>query len=598
MASPRGSPPVTDRDAVTLRSSAPVAPDATALLAEYLLQAEIGPPPVLADYLALLPSPAAREHFVDLVDAAGFVARHLPLRLRPQLLLAGRYELIEAIGSGGMGQVWRAHDRKLDCEVAVKVLNVAAAAAVDLDRLVAREGRLLARLSHPGAVRVLDTGHDEEHRFVVMELVVGMSLDAVIDRLRERRRVSGRALRGSDVLGLVGPAGPGRTAVVAAGESWSRVAAMVVAELLRTLEAVHGVGVVHRDLKPGNVRLTGGGAPVVLDFGIGLHADRAPGTRTSELFGTAQYAAPEQWAGAAGVGAHTDVYQAGLVLYELLTLQRCFASTSPIETLRAVRDARYRRPRELDRGIDARLEACVLRALEVEPARRYASAAAFRADLEAFLAGQVPVAARAQARWSWQVRAFARRNRHQLALAGALLVGIAATALWRPPSGLDVEWVAAGAGQGLQLRLTVPENTRVSGFVRGRDRHGEMRCAPLAFGDQGDQLVLDLPAGQSEVPIRTIGDAGQLDDVEVSLCRPEGDGAEAKEFDLMLEGMQRNRRTIEQRDGEPLLEAEFRAQFGSGRGAAALAAPVESMFRAGTWSASGLQGRVVARPKP
>ncbi|MBL8728334.1 MAG: serine/threonine protein kinase [Planctomycetes bacterium] len=575
--------------AVSARTK-PLGPDVAALLADYLLAAEVGPVPVLTEFLARLPSAAERERFVGLIDEAAFAGRQLPLRLRPQRVLADRYELIEPIGSGGMGQVWRANDRRLDCDVAVKVLS-AAATTLDLDRLVAREGQLLARLSHPGVVRVVDTGHDGQQRFLVMELVGGMALDDVVDRLRERRHELARSLRGADVLALVGTAAVGRTAVLDGSESWSVAATKILIELLRTLEATHGVGVVHRDLKPGNVRLTGGGFPVLLDFGIGFRADRQQGPQTAELFGTAQYAAPEQWAGAAGVGMHTDVYQAGLVLYELLTLQRCFGGTSPIETMRAVRDASYQRPRELDRSIDPRLEACVLRAIEVDPARRYASAVACRSDLEAFLAGQIPSAAAATAKWSWRVRAGARRHRRSLSMAAAALVGAGALWLLRGEPAPGVQWAAAQT-----VTVDVPGPARMTGFLIGRNERGEVYCSSLRFGADVARAV---PAGRTAVDLQPVGDAQRFADIAVStLFADDGDADAQRRFAAVVQTMDRVRRAIEAREGEWLPEAEFRAHFLAGRGGAAVEVPVAALFADGAWTAHGLQGRVVARPSP
>ncbi len=570
----------------------PIGPDVAALLADYVLAAEVGPhQPVLAEYLARLPSITQRERFVDLIDEVAFAGRHLPLRLRPQLVLAERYELIEPIGAGGMGQVWRANDRRLDREVAVKVLSVAAAATVDLDRLVAREGQLLAKLSHPGVVRVQDTGQDEQHRFLVMELVGGMALDDVIDRLRERRGILGRPLLGADALALVGTAGIGRRAVLDGGESWSRAAAKILIELLRTLEATHGVGVVHRDLKPGNVRLTGGAFPVLLDFGIGFQADRLQGTQTAELFGTAQYAAPEQWAGAEGVGTHTDVYQAGLVLYELLTLQRCFGRSSPIETLRAVRDARYQRPRELDRSIDPRLEACVLRAIEVDPARRYPSAEAFRADLEAFLAGQIPAAAARGAKVSWRVRAFTRRHVRSLSMAAAALIGAGGLWLLRGEPRLTV---AVVDDHSVQVETSVA--ARLTGFLMGQDARGDIYCMPMRF-DNG--VVRDLPVGKTTVEV-DLGPAGkQFTAVRLSTCvELAGDAESQRTFRAMAETLEQARLAVERREGEWLPAPHLRAQFLAGRGAGAVDVPVEQLFTAGEWSRHGLQGRVVDLPRP
>ncbi|MBL9078208.1 MAG: serine/threonine protein kinase [Planctomycetes bacterium] len=577
---------MTDPDAATVRAEPPRDDRIGELLAEYLLAAEIGPRPELQEFLARLTGPADRERFVELLDQVAFAGRHLPLRLRPELVLADRYELIEPIGSGGMGQVWRAHDRTLDLHVAVKVLSVAAAAAVDLDRLVQREGKLLAKLSHPGVVRVLDIGHDEEHRFLVMELVPGVSLDGALDLLRERRRVLGRGLTAADVLALTGPPAPGRAAVLQGREPWAQTAAKVMIELLRTLEATHGTGVVHRDLKPGNVRWSGGGYPVLLDFGISLRADQEPGTRTSELFGTAVYAAPEQWRSAGEVGMHTDVYQAGLVLYELLTLERCFASSSPIETMRAVREARYRRPRELDPGIDPRLEACVLRAIEVEPTRRYASAAAFRDDLERYLAGEVPAAANASAKWSWHARAFVRRRRRPLALAAAALLGAAALWLAGGREPVAVRWVGDRT-----LTVEVAGAGRLAGFLAAIDANGDTWCAPLKFGDQ---LVRDVDAG--EVRLELGPEVERYRQVVAStFFAASGDPASQRELADVVPRLEQAQRSIDRHDGEWLPAPELKARFAAGRGTAASTLPVERLFVEGAWSANGMQVTVAAR---
>ncbi len=568
-----------------------------ALLASWVAASESGQTPRLAEFLARLPSQQQREQFVDLLDQLAFADRHMPLRLRPSLLLASRYELLESIGSGGMGQVWRALDRSLGREVAVKVLDLASAAALDLDHLVARESRLLARLSHPGIVRVHDVGRDGEHRFLVMDLVRGVALDDVVAAARRWRESNRTPYDVRDLLERTGPPAPGAAPLLRGGEPWSRAAVSVVVELLRTLEAAHAAGIVHRDIKPANVRLSGGAAPVLLDFGIGVATGSTPGALTAGLFGTAQYAAPEQWADVGAPGVPTDVYQTGLVLYELLTLRRCFSSSNPMETMRAVRTATYAKPRAIDPGIEPALEACVLRAMEVEPAQRYRSAADFRADLEAFLAGQVPRAAAATARLGQRVRAFVRRRRRLLSLAAAMLAG--AMALWalQPSPSPTVRWVTATSAS-----VTVGDPAMMAAFRIAYDANGACWCAPLRLDsgpEQPEQLSFGhaVPAGTTDVSLRDVADPTRYARSVVSTVLVDAaDERARRRFDAFVGAMEVARRTIADRDGEWLSEAEFRALFAPGRGSGAADVPIDRLFVTGAWQDGDLVGAVVAPP--
>ncbi len=580
----------------TTRSEPTPMPPATAieaLLAAYLLAAESGAAPRLQDYLVQLATLEQRDQFVDLLDQVAFAERHLPLRLEAQVVLSGRYELVEAIGSGGMGQVWKALDRKLGHHVAVKVLSLAATAALDVDHLVEREGKLLARLSHPGVVRIQDTGRDGEHRFLVMDLIGGDALDALIDRLLERRQQEARKLTAMDLLALVGPPPAGRDAVLVGNEAWPIAVTRIVIELLRTLEATHGVGIVHRDLKPGNVRIIGGGFPVLLDFGIGLATGVTPGRLTASMFGTVQYAAPEQWDGSERTGVHTDVYQAGVVLYELLTLQRCFRGETPIEMMRAVRDASYKKPRELDHDVAVGLEACVLRAMEVDPARRYRSAAEFRTDLERFLAGEIPHAAAPLATVSWRVRSFGRRHRRSLSLAAAALVGALGFWWMRGEPG-PVQWVAADT---VSVRLDEP--AMLLAFRIARDVGGACWCAPLRLDDsqQGPArgaFVRTLPAGTTKVSLHDVADRSRLPGTVSTILVDPADAVARRRFDSVVEAMKRAGRLVEDRNGEWLPEKEFRELFSPGRGSGASGVPVDRLFAVGEWQANGLRGCVIS----
>jgi hypothetical protein len=203
----------------------------------------------------------------------------------------------------------------------------------------------------------------------------------------------------------------------------------------RTLQAAHGRGVVHRDVKPGNILLRGDASPVVLDFGLAGSLDQADNVVTRGLVGSVAYVAPEQAVlGQVGNDPLTDVYQLGLVLYELLTLRRAFPDGSMTVLLERITRGDFTRPRALDPSIPADLEAICLKATELDPQRRYASARELGEDLARYLDGvEVPLAARGGAVGSLarRLRYFARRRR--MALMGAAALVLIGLAWWFAP---------------------------------------------------------------------------------------------------------------------------------------------------------------------
>jgi eukaryotic-like serine/threonine-protein kinase len=210
--------------------------------------------------------------------------------------LGGRYRMGAPLAAGGMGEVWVARDPLLDRPVAVKVLGGALAGDGRAAERLRREARAAARLDHPNIARVLDLGEHDGRPYLVMELLEGESLAGRIDR--------------------AGPTAPGE-------------AARVVAAVADALQAAHRAGVVHRDVKPGNVFLTAEGEVKVLDFGIASAAGEADLT-TGDLLGTAAYLAPERALGRPATPA-ADIYSLGVVLYELLAGRRPFEGGSDIE---------------------------------------------------------------------------------------------------------------------------------------------------------------------------------------------------------------------------------------------------------------------------
>jgi eukaryotic-like serine/threonine-protein kinase len=257
------------------------------------------------------------------------------------LCLGGRYRMGALLGTGGMGEVWAARDLLLDRTVAVKVLGGALAGDSRAAERLRREARAAARLDHPNIARVLDLGEHDGRPYLVMELLEGESLAARIDR--------------------AGPMPPAE-------------AARIVAAVADALEAAHQAGVVHRDVKPGNVFLTSTGAVKVLDFGIASAAGDAALT-TGDLIGTAAYLAPERALGQRATAA-ADIYALGVVLYELLAGHRPFEAGSEVELAMAHVNADPPSLRQVAPSTPGFLVAACHNALAKDPSARPASAAA------------------------------------------------------------------------------------------------------------------------------------------------------------------------------------------------------------------------------
>jgi eukaryotic-like serine/threonine-protein kinase len=279
-------------------------------------------------------------------------------------LLGGRYELDGIVGRGGMAEVFRARDIRLDRIVAVKTLREDLARDATFQARFRREAQSAASLNHPSIVAVYDTGEDNEGPshvpYIVMEYVDGRTLR---DLLRDDRRLL-----------------PERALEITDG-------------VLRALDYSHRNGIVHRDIKPGNVMLTRTGEVKVMDFGIARAVSDAQATmtQTAQVIGTAQYLSPEQARGER-VDARSDLYSTGCLLYELLTGRPPFLGDSPVAiAYQHVRENPVP-PSQLDPEIPAWADSIVLRAMAKDPAERYQSAADMRTDIQRALSG-VPVAA-------------------------------------------------------------------------------------------------------------------------------------------------------------------------------------------------------------
>ncbi len=273
----------------------------------------------------------------------------------------GDYELLEEIGRGGMGVVYRATQQSLGRTVALKMLlRRDLASAADLARFRS-EAEAAARLDHPGIVSIFEVGECDGHPFYSMRFVEGTTL---------ARRLA------------AGPLPP-------------REAAALLAKVADAVHAAHGRGVLHRDLKPSNILIDEVGTPHVSDFGLAKRLeDDGSVTHTGAILGTPCYMSPEQAAGSRGdVGPTSDVWSLGAILYQMLTGRPPFQAATPMDTLLAVLEADPPVPRSLEPGVDRDLEMIALKSLQKPQDLRYATAADLAADLRSHLAGE-PVAAR------------------------------------------------------------------------------------------------------------------------------------------------------------------------------------------------------------
>ncbi|PYK10812.1 MAG: hypothetical protein DME61_02465, partial [Verrucomicrobia bacterium] len=309
----------------------------------------------------------------------------------PMLMDFGDYELLEQIGRGGQGVVFRACQKSLNRTVALKVINLGQWASKAHLKRFRLEAEAAARLEHPGIVPIHDVGERDGSCYFSMKFIEGGQLDEVVKRTPM----------------------PIRRAVE------------LIAKVARTVHYAHEHGILHRDIKPGNILLDAEAEPHLTDFGLArLVESESSVTQTLDVLGTPSYMAPEQAVGNnAAVSSATDVYGLGAVLYQLLTGQPPFAGGTTYETIKLLLDTEPRQPRSLNSKIDSDLSTICLKCLEKDPKRRYSSALALAEDLERWLKHK-PIQARRAGVFA-RGRKWVRRN-PSISIMAAMLLALAA----------------------------------------------------------------------------------------------------------------------------------------------------------------------------
>ena len=275
-----------------------------------------------------------------------------------ETVFGARYRATEKIGSGGMAEVYKAVDEVLGRTVAVKVMHRRYAADPTFVARFRQEAQAAANLSSPNIVNIYDWGQQDDTYYIAMEYVRGLDLKSLVEQ-----------------HGSVEP----------------DKAAEYAAQVCSALAVAHGYGIIHRDIKPQNLILTGDGTVKVTDFGI-ARAGNTNMTQTGSVLGTAYYLSPEQAQGRP-LSPASDLYSLGIVLYELVTGKLPFVGDTPVATaLKQVNEAPVP-PRNIEPKVPASLEAIILKTMRKDPAERYQTADEMRADLRRFTSGQPVLAA-------------------------------------------------------------------------------------------------------------------------------------------------------------------------------------------------------------
>ena len=413
----------------------------------------------------------------------------------------GEFELVRELGRGGSGVVWLARQPGLDREVALKILPSSPATSARTIERFEREARNVAKLRHPGIVSIYSVDRVDGLSFFAMEYVPGQDLARLL--IQQRQRVPTAA--------LPRPGERGRLSAVA----------RCIASVADALEHAHSHGLVHRDVKPQNLLVREDGSVVLADFGLARAEDLGSITKTGELAGTLNYMSPEQLERSkARVDHRTDIFSLGVVLYEMLSLERPFGGTTFEQVATRIQRHEPRSLRRLDPRIPRDLATICRVALEKDPADRYASAGAMAEDLRRYLdrepiRGQLPSLGRRAVRSAW---------RHRWATLAVLSIVVASVlAGWWGTRIAEVRaedrliaplgslvplaaWDDVDVDALLEARRVLREHRALAvrrlgegevkrlerSFEDLRDRWGEAGLADVRAGLQGDRVIGEL----------------------------------------------------------------------------------------------------------
>jgi tetratricopeptide (TPR) repeat protein len=440
---------------------------------EYMAALEGGRRPDRTEFLARYP--ALADALAEVLDGLEFMhsaASHVrPLSEPTEPLTSGAlpgtplgdFRILREIGRGGMGVVYEAEQLSLARRVALKVLPFASTLDAKQLQRFKNEAQAAAHLHHQSIVPVYATGCERGVHFYAMQFIEGRTLAAVIEEMRaqaQRRRPTkgvqttpwdkGQALLDdlpavkeppaddswATAPGLLAPTKSGETPVPASLQTgisadtstkdpaYFRAVARLGIQAAVALEHAHQLGVVHRDIKPANLLVDGHGNLWITDFGLAQVQSNASLTLTGDLVGTVRYMSPEQTLAKRVLLDHrTDVYSLGVTLYELLTLEPAFNGRNRHEVVHQIAFEEPKRPRQLNKAIPAELETIVLKAMEKNPAERYATAQEMADDLERFLKDE-PIRAKRPG-LALRARKWARRHKPLVAsVAACLLVSL------------------------------------------------------------------------------------------------------------------------------------------------------------------------------
>ncbi len=351
---------------------------------------------------------------------------------RSQAPLSGRlgeFRILREVARGGMGVVYEAVQESLGRHVALKVLGGSGTLAPDREARFQREAQAAARLHHSNIVPVFAVGEHEGTLYYAMQFIQGQTLASVLAELRDPGKQSAPSPTTVTLMGLEAdtdftistPAPSTLSQRAMSRRTYFANIARIGSQIADALNYAHREGVIHRDLKPGNLLLDANGTPWVTDFGLAKLSSEDGLTQTGAILGTLGYMAPEQFSGEAT--ERSDVYGLGITLYELVTLSPAFRDDNRLRLMDRIRSEIPPAPRSIDLEIPRDLETVILKAIAKEPASRYATAGELSDDLKRFLEGRSVLARRTG--WIGQSWRWCKRNRVVATLLIALMTTLA-----------------------------------------------------------------------------------------------------------------------------------------------------------------------------